>query len=155
MTPPANMGHGRRDSWLSHKFWEVVERGDLGVVFGSSTGFRLPNGDVLEPDVAFVSKERLAAASEQDENYFARVVPDLVVEILSPSTARRDRTEKKDIYAANGVREYWLVDGKRREVAVFHLQGDAHGSAQILSAGVIESSVLTGLRVSIDELFRN
>ena len=98
--------------------------------------------------------EWLAAAGEQDENYFARVVPDLVVEILSPSTARRDRTEKKAIYAACGVREYWLVDGKRREVVVFHLEGEGYDGGQTSSEGVIESRVLPDLRIAIEDLFR-
>src|SRR6185436_13687008 len=103
MSPPANMGHGRKGSGLCHKFWEYVEAHDLGTVFDSSAGYALPSADVLEPDVSFISKQRLAAAPEQSEDRFSEIVPDLAVEILSPATARRDRTEKKEIYAANSV----------------------------------------------------
>ena len=52
---------------------------------------------------------------------FLKLVPNLVVEILPPATARRDRIEKKRIYEANGVDEYWLVEPHRKEVTVFHL----------------------------------
>ena len=154
MTPPAGFGHGKLDAWLSHKLWEHVVENDLGVVLGSSTGYRLPSVDVLEPDVSFVSKERLAAAGAQDEASFARVVPDLVIEVLSPSTARRDRTEKKDIYAANGVREYWLVDPRRRDVTVFNLAGGGYDPGRVVARGMIASQVLPGLHLAAEELFR-
>lgn len=154
MTPPASFGHGGIGAWLVHKLWEHVERHDLGAVFDASTGYDLPSGDTLEPDVSFISKERLAAAPHVAPERFGRVVPDLVIEILSRSTARRDRTEKKEIYAANGVREYWLVDPKRRRLTVFVLRDRAYGEGIAVAAGVLPSEVLPELRLSIEEIFR-
>ncbi len=52
---------------------------------------------------------------------FLKIVPTLLVEILSPATARRDRTEKKGLYEANGVDGYWLIDPDARKVMVFRL----------------------------------
>ncbi|MBI3800502.1 MAG: Uma2 family endonuclease, partial [Deltaproteobacteria bacterium] len=62
-----------------------------------------------------------AAGPQVRRGQFLKIVPTLVVEILSPATAKRDRTEKKRLYETNGVEEYWLVDQDRREVTVFHL----------------------------------
>lgn len=155
MTPPSSEDHGRRGSWLGHKLWELVERDGLGIVLDASAGYSLPTGDVLEPDVSFLSSERLAAAPRRDRNRFSNVVPDLAIEILSPSTAHRDRVEKKAIYAASGVREYWIVDGKNREVVVFHLDGADYDDGASFSAGLIESRVLPGLAISIEALFRD
>jgi Uma2 family endonuclease len=78
-------------------------------------------------------------------------VPDLIVEILSPSTSRRDRVEKRRIYARNGVREYWLVDEPRREVLVLGSGGLT--SENIYREGPVVSSVLPELRVTVEKIF--
>jgi hypothetical protein len=93
MAPPASSEHGRTESRIAGKLSTYVFVRDLGEPFGSSAGFILPSGDLVQPDFAFVSKERF-----QDrplpESTFERSVPNLVVEILSPSTARIDLNEK-------------------------------------------------------------
>ena len=63
-------------------------------------------GDRVQPDILFISKERRRIVGEEQ----VTGAPDLVAEILSPSTARRDRGVKLDLYARRGVREYWIVD---------------------------------------------
>ena len=81
-------------------------------------------------------------------------MPNLVVEILSPATARRDRIEKKRVYEANGVDEYWLVDPHRREITVFHLVGSKYGVGTRFEARQkLRSEVLTGLEVLTRFLF--
>jgi Uma2 family endonuclease len=85
-----------------------------GKVLDSSQGFELPSGDTVEPDHSFVSNERWDAAPAPKLGEFLKVVPDLVVEVLSQKTASQDRGEKKAIYERNGVREYWLVDPRAR-----------------------------------------
>jgi Uma2 family endonuclease len=94
-------------------------------------------------------------AAPQRRERFATVVPDLVVEILSPSTARRDRTEKKAIYAANGVREYWLVDPRRRHVVVHALRGAGYDAGTTFASGVVSSKVLPRLRLTVEEILRD
>ena len=121
MLPPAGWGHGEVEANVTYILRGFVEKYDLGKVFGSSTGYNLPSGDTLEPDASFISHERWAAGPQVRRGQFLRIVPTLVVEILSPATARRDRTEKKRLYEANGVEEYWLIDPEAREVTVFHL----------------------------------
>lgn len=135
MTPPAGYPHGSvgtRVVRLLAAF--AIDRG-LGEVLDASQGFELPSGDTVEPDASFVSTERWAAMGAPEAGTFLRVVPDLVVEILSPSSALRDRGEKKAIYERNGVREYWLVDPRPRQVTVFLLDADGRFDDGAVYAG--------------------
>jgi Uma2 family endonuclease len=120
MSPPAGYPHGEVGSNVQRLLASFVWERKLGRVFDSSQGFELPSGDMVEPDHAFVSRERWAAAPAPEPGRFLRVVPELIVEVMSGRTATRDRGEKKAIYERNGVLEYWLVDPRAREVTVFH-----------------------------------
>ncbi len=154
MTPPAGWGHGEIEVRLGHFLLDFVENNNLGKVFGSSTGYDLPSGDTLEPDASFVSNERWAKGPQVGRSQFLRIVPSLVVEILSPATAQRDRVEKKRIYAANGVEEYWVVDQDRREVTVFQLVGEKYGTGKRLRANQnFRSRLLPGFNIPIRLLF--
>jgi Uma2 family endonuclease len=83
-----------------------------------------------------------------------RIVPDLAIEVLSDSTAKRDRTEKKEIYALNGVDEYWLVDTDAHEVMVLCRDGKALVTKASVRSGRISSRVLPDLELSIEDVFR-
>jgi Uma2 family endonuclease len=123
-------------------------------VFGSSTGYELPSGDTLQPDLSFISTARWKAGpAPKRPNDFLRIVPDLVVEILSPSTAKRDRTEKLEIYTSNGVDEVWIVDAERREVTVFHCEGGRPVRSSSVKRGRIPSRVLSGLELGVEGVF--
>jgi Uma2 family endonuclease len=78
-------------------------------------------GDYLEPDLVFVTRDRMGIVSDRA----AEAAPDLVVEVLSPTTAMRDRGIKRERYARFGVAEYWIVDTKRRSIERYRLQDDA------------------------------
>lgn len=65
----------------------------------------LSDNTILQPDLLYISKDRCSIVGERVNG-----PPDLVIEILSPGTSRRDRTEKLDLYAKYGVAEYWIVD---------------------------------------------
>src|SRR6185369_39881 len=123
MTPPAGWRHGGVEARLAASVGTFVQSRDLGVVFGSSTGYELPSGDTLEPDLSFVSSERWRALPRPIPEGFLRIAPTLVVEILSRSSASRDRHEKRAIYAQSGVEEYWLVDTARRQISVLVREG--------------------------------
>lgn len=154
MTPPAGWPHGEVESALCAALRAFVRAGRLGRVFGSSQGFELPSGEIVEPDVSFVSAERWDAAPPPEEGKFLRVVPDLVVEILSTATASRDRGEKRAIYERDGVREYWLVDPRPRRVSVLALSGARFGAPRTWDAeGAAESALLTGFRLPLEEIF--
>jgi Uma2 family endonuclease len=156
MEPPAGWPHGRIEARIVARLDAFAEAQRSGLVFGSSQGFELPSGDTVEPDVAFVSAARWTRAPKPRPGKFLRVVPDLIVEILSPGTASRDRGEKKGIYESNGVREYWLVDPRAERVKRFALGDDGRfGRGAALEAGEeLVSEVLPGLRVAVAEIAR-
>jgi Uma2 family endonuclease len=153
MTPPAGWPHGRIGARLVMCIGPYVSAATLGIVLDSSAGFDLPSGDTVEPDVSFVSNERLAAGPPPERGKFLRIVPTLVVEILSRSTARRDRTEKKDVYAQNGVAEYWIVDPDARSVTVHVLGDGAYDAGRAFTSGRVESATLPAVGVVVEDLF--
>ncbi len=153
MTPPAGWPHGGVGSAIQADLFRHVRERRLGHTFDSSQGFALPSGDVVEPDHSFVSNERWAAAPTPVVGSFLQVIPDLVIETLSPATASRDRGEKKAIYERNGVREYWLVDTRARTVTQFRLEGGRYEEALVFGEDdVISSSVLPELTLRLGEL---
>jgi Uma2 family endonuclease len=154
MTPPAGWGQGEIEASVIQVLKDFVKSHDRGKVFGSSTGYDLPSGDTLEPDASFVSNERWSKGPQVGRHQFLKIVPNLVVEILSPATAQRDRVEKKRIYELNGVDEYWLVDSDGREVTVFQLIDRRYGPAKRFRANQnLRSRLLSGLDLPIRLLF--
>ena len=127
-----------------------VKRHDMGVIFFAPTDVILSDTDVVQPDLLFVSRER-AHIIASNAIYGA---PDLVVEILSPSTARRDLTFKRRLYAKHGVKEYWQVNIDERRVTVLSLgNGDYEVAAVYGSGDTLASPVLPGFALVIDEIF--
>jgi len=153
MTPPAGWPHGGIEARIVRLIGEHVERLKLGIVVGSSGGYDLPSGDTVEPDVSYISARRLAAGPAPQSGQFIRVVPNLVVEILSPSTTKRDQTEKKEIYERNGVDEYWIVDPRGKAATVFHLGEHGYAAGLRVGRGSLRSRVLPRLRVAVEKLF--
>ena len=82
-----------------------------GLLFHAPLDIVLADHSVVQPDLLYFSTARLPSLDQRIE-----AAPDLVVEILSPSTARFDRTKKRSLYAFSGVKEYWLVDQGRRQI---------------------------------------
>ena len=121
MTPAPGTAHQRVLRKLTIQLGLSVERTNVGEVFVAPFDVVLSDTDVVQPDLLFVSNERSHIIT--DENI--QGAPDLVVEILSPSTAERDRTYKRALYAKYGVGEYWLVDTDAKSVTVL-FQSD-HG----------------------------
>lgn len=153
MSPPAGWPHGSLGVRISSRLFTAAEAFGLGVVQDSSAGYDLPSGDTLEPDVSFISQARFAAGPAPVRGRFLGIVPDLAVEILSKSTARRDRIEKKAIYEQCGVGEYWIVDPDRRLVTIHRLDDGRYGTAERVRAGRIPSRVLPQLDLTVEELF--
>lgn len=154
MNPPAGWPHAPVGVNIIVPLGSFVRTHGLGVVLESSAGYDLPSGDTIEPDISFIAHERLTAGPAPQPGQFVRIVPNLIVEILSPATARRDRTEKKAIYQENGVEEYWLVDTKLREVTVYTLTGKRFGRGKVYTArDLLSSRTLSGFTLRLSEVF--
>src|SRR5437867_1641630 len=125
---------------LAAALHQHVQRGDLGIVLAPPYDIVLSRFDVV-PDIVFVSRERTHFITEK--NLKGR--PDLVVEILSPSTRDRDLALKRDLYERSGVREYWLVDADSERVTVLPPSDQGFGPAVELTAehGELASPVLS------------
>jgi len=130
--------------------WAEVE-GRRGEVFYAPFDVILADDTVLQPDLIYVREERRDRFSERG----LEGAPDLVVEILSPSTRARDRGLKRETYARHGVSELWLVDPEANAVEVFRLDG-----GRLVLAGRfgpqdrLESLSVAGLVVPLDDVFR-
>lgn len=124
----------------------VAER-RLGLVLMAPVDVKLTEYNLVVPDLLFVARDRLAIIGAQA----IEGAPDLVVEILSPSTARQDRVRKLALYATHGVREYWLVDSGAKRLQVLTL---VHGRYEpIPGDGFPGSRVFPDLHIDLDALF--
>ena len=103
---------------------------------------------ILQPDVLFVSTERLGIIRDQVWG-----PPDLVVEVMSPGTEHRDRTQKLGWYRQYGVRECWLVDLRQELVTVVDFTGALPVERTARGGDAIQSSVLPGLEVTASAVF--
>ncbi len=101
---------------------------------------------MVQPDIFFISRERLNIIGEKN----IQGAPDLVIEILSESTAYRDLVKKKKIYASFGVKEYWIVDPEEKTVEIYLLEGNAFTlSKRFDENDVLSSPLLTGLEINL------
>jgi Uma2 family endonuclease len=117
----------------------------LGKVYGSKSPLEVDARNVFEPDVVFVAAER---AGIVPENGRMTEPPDVVVEIVSPSSRRRDRVDKRVGYERAGVAEYWLIDPDEREAAFFCLGPDGlYADATPPSGQAFASTALPGFRL--------
>lgn len=118
VTPPPETPHQEASARLFMELREFATRQHrLGLVLYAPVAVVLSDGDYVEPDIVFLRSDH--------EHYRTRRAiegpPDLVIEILSPATARQDRGIKRDRYAHFGVPEYWIVDTESRRMEVHRL----------------------------------
>ena len=138
-TMPSGQRHGKIVTRLVIRLGNYVEPRGLGTLVASDSGVWLENDPdtVREPDVAFTSVDRLPLGEELDG--YAEVVPDLVIEVASPSNSRREVHDKARMWLSHGVRLVWVVHPDARTV-------DVHRADEIVST-VGEDDALDGLDV--------
>ena len=90
-----------------------------GKTFDSSTGFSLPQGGDRSPDVAWIPLDKWNALSPEERRGFLPLCPDFVIELLSPSDNWTEAQKKMEEYRDNGCRLSWLLDPRRKRVAVY------------------------------------
>ena len=142
--------HQRTERKLVTPLDTFVEQNGLGEIFYAPTDVVLSDTDVVQPDILFVSNERAHIITEDN----IRGAPNLVIEILSPSTAERDRTLKRALYAKHGVQEYWQVDTDARTIAVLTLAENGFELAEVYGEGqTLASPLLPGFALDLDLVF--
>jgi Uma2 family endonuclease len=130
VTPAPTPWHQRVVTRLIETLGPFVRKHDLGEVFPGPIDVIFAEGDYLEPDLVFVGRDRLGLVSDRG----IEGPPDLVVEVLSPSTAGRDRGLKRDRYRLYGVAEYWILDPDSGAVEAWAFDGDTE-TARSLGRG--------------------
>lgn len=142
--------HQRVSILLGSKLVQFVVENRLGRVYHAPFDVVLSNTDVVQPDLIFVSNECADIITPAN----IQGAPDLVFEILSPSTATRDKTFKRSLYARHGIAEYWMVDLTTKTITVLRL--GEHGFEVINTygeGGILTSPTLQGFTLSLDEIF--
>ena len=153
MTPPPGYLHGDVASRLMVLLVEHLNKtGDQGRVYYPRTGIMRGPNSWLEPDLFYVAATTNARRDPKYPQYLTTA--DLVIEIISPSSAIYDRNTKADTYAALGVKELWLVDEASGIIEVRTLKGDRYDPGVVLERDdQFRSTVLPGLEFRVCSLF--
>src|SRR5919107_3192891 len=150
VTPAPTSGHQRVLRRLVRMLDDYANQFNAGEVFFAPFDVVLSRNDAVEPDLVFLSAARPRVPNEDNSIDYA---PDLVVEVVSPSSRRVDRVRKMALYARSGVPEYWIVDPGERTLVVNLLQGEEYVPVVPNSDGLLTSPTLPGLRVDPSEVF--
>ncbi len=150
MTPAPIPKHQKISRELEFEILKFVKANDLGEVFYAPCDVYLDDENVVQPDILFISKERLNIIGEKN----IQGAPDLVIEIISESSAYRDFVQKKKLYAKFRVIEYWIVIHEEESIEVYVLKDNiytlykAYGKDEIL-----ESPALKDLKIALKNIF--
>jgi Uma2 family endonuclease len=147
---PAGTRHGQVIIHLTLQLAPFVNQHGLGHVFESSTGFRLPGGNVRSPDVSFVRMGRFT--NERPPEDFPDLAPDLAVEVLSPGDSPRYVLDKVGEYLQAGVRLVWVIDPRRERAAVYRSLTDV---TELRPGDAFDGEdVVPGFHVSLADLLK-
>lgn len=153
MSPAPIFFHQRVLGRLFRALSDFVEVRDLGEVVISPMDVHLTVIDVYQPDMLFIRNENLPKI---DPTNWVRLVPDMVLEVLSPSTSVKDYNRKKTIYGECGVREYWIVDPIEHTVEILVNESGSYRRESIFEgASNLISPMFPGFSLRLDELFRS
>jgi Uma2 family endonuclease len=121
IVPPVGGDRGRSEADLIIKVGNWNYQTKLGIVFSSSTIFRLPNGAKRSPDVAWIKLERWEALTEEERKKFPPLTPDFIIELRSETDRLKTLQEKMQEYINNGLRLGWLINPQDKEVEIYRI----------------------------------
>jgi Uma2 family endonuclease len=150
LTPAPTPYHQLVSGRIERLLQDHLEKAELGILIHAPCDVVLSQFDVLQPDIFFISTGRMAVIGEK----YISDAPDLVVEVLSPGTRKRDRFIKAKRYARFGVREMWIADPLKKTIEVFVNTDDGFRREAIYTAEeVLRSPLLPGLEVPLARVF--
>jgi Uma2 family endonuclease len=151
VTPSPNLDHQRISRRIELALANYLEAHPIGEIFYAPIDVILSDFDVLEPDLLIVLNEHREILKTWVEG-----TPDLVVEILSSTTANRDRGLKLKAYARHGVTEYWIVDPDQRAIEVYRLGRERYRAPQVFrDPQSLTSSMLPNFSLSLADVFKS
>ncbi len=129
----------------------LKENPDTGKGYTAPIDVFFDNYNQTQPDLAFISNDRLFIIDKENGIMGA---PDLIVEIMSPSSIKVDRFDKKEMYKKFAVKEYWIIDPKNETLEIYIFDNNDYRLLQFLeSEGKVESSILKGLEMDVKSIF--
>ncbi|MCL4537319.1 MAG: Uma2 family endonuclease [Nitrospirae bacterium] len=150
MTPSPMPYHQIISRNIGFELLKFNEQKKLGEVIFAPMDVYLSETETYQPDIIFISKERLNIIGEKK----IEAAPDLVIEILSPATAYYDLRHKKHVYEKTGVKEYWIVDPMEKSIEVYENTNSGFKLFnQGQQKGSIKSKLLEGFGVEIEKVF--
>jgi Uma2 family endonuclease len=153
VTPSSNMSHQRVSGRLHLTIGSYLRANPIGELFYAPFDVVFSRFDVVEPDLLYLSNARAAEALTEKN---VQGVPNLVVEILSKGTRKRDETIKRRLYERSGVDEYWVVDPGAASIRVCRLAGGRLADAVELHTSDgdrLETPLLPACVVTLSEIF--
>jgi Uma2 family endonuclease len=150
MSPAPGLDHQGISIELSYRLLDYLHKHKIGRVYAAPVDVIFDKWNVCQPDLIFVSNERASILAPA--GVFG--APDLVMELLSPSSSYYDLTKKKELYERFGVKEYWIVDPMEHAIDIFANRNGAFAlTFSGRGTGQAPSEVLPGFVVEIGELF--
>lgn len=144
--------HQRISQKIEFELALYAKQTQSGEMFHAPLDVVLDDNNAYHPDVFFIKKERSFILDNKEQVVIGS--PDLVVEILSKSTAVYDKGVKRETYERNGVREYWLIDPRNKSVEVYGLVEQRYKLiAYQEETGVVKSAALEGFELDIEKIF--
>jgi Uma2 family endonuclease len=154
VTPTPNIRHQTIVGAFHLLIANYLERHPLGRIFLSPLDVILSDYDVVEPDLLYVSHQRDDALT----GTHVRGVPELVIEIASKSTRKRDDTIKRRLYERVGVSEYWIVDPDLAVIRIYRRDSSGFGRSLELSRDadhILTTALFPGLELPLARIFRD
>jgi Uma2 family endonuclease len=150
MSPSPSRFHQEIVLNLAEILRAVARRGGQGNVYVAPIDVYLDDHNVVQPDVVFVSRANAGILADDG----VHGAPDLVIEVVSPSTAQLDKTAKRRVYARSGVKEMWLVDPVLRQIHLYDFTRDPAKAVRIVDEDEsFAPALLPGLTISAADVF--
>ncbi len=150
MSPAPNRFHQDISLNLERILDRWLEKHPIGKLYHAPFDVYLDEFNVFQPDILFVSKERLSILSDRG----AEGAPDFVIEILSPRNAKIDRFNKRKMYGRHGVTEQWIIEPETKRILVYRFADHSDKPSVIHEHGaVIETALLPGLQIDTRQVF--
>lgn len=149
VTPSPNFLHQIVVTRLTRYLSAFVEDNKLGLVFVAPFDVVFSQFDVVEPDILYVSKARASILTKKN----VQGSPDLVIEVLSESTAKIDRTTKLKLYARFGVQEYWIIDPDGPSAEIYRRQdGGLELACRLKAQDSLTSPLFPGFSLALQKV---
>ena len=151
MVPAPSTDHQFISRDLEFLVWNFVNKRGLGEVLYAPVDVVFDDEEVYQPDLVFIKRDRQGIIKRDA----IHGVPDLIMEIVSPSSVFYDTVEKKEIYRKYGVSEYWLVFPDEKAIEVFVLEnGEYQEFCRFKKNGCVTSKILEGLKIYAKDIFK-